>query len=52
MRRRLRGDHPAPESALRAVVDAIFYQNRTGCQWRHLRHDLPAWPTVFYCFTP
>lgn len=28
---------------LRDVVNAIFYQNRTGCQWRHLPHDRPAW---------
>ncbi|MET8183997.1 transposase, partial [Streptomyces sp. NPDC005336] len=27
---------------LREVVNAIFYQNRTGCQWRYLPHDLPA----------
>lgn len=26
---------------LREVVNAIFYQNRTGCQWRYLPHDLP-----------
>ena len=27
---------------LREVVNAIFYQNRTGCQWRYLPHDLPT----------
>jgi transposase len=32
-------------------VNAIFYQNRTGCQWRYLPHDLPAWSAVFYYFT-
>ncbi|GAA1933750.1 hypothetical protein GCM10009837_69510 [Streptomyces durmitorensis] len=37
---------------LREVVNAIFYQNRTGCQWRYLPHDLPAWSAVFYYFTP
>jgi transposase len=36
---------------LREVVNAIFYQNRTGCQWRYLPHDLPAWSSVFYYFT-
>ncbi len=36
---------------LREVVNAIFYQNRTGCQWRYLPHDLPAWSAVFYYFT-
>ena len=24
---------------------------RTGCQWRYLPHDLPAWSTVLYYFT-
>ncbi|MFJ8406288.1 IS5 family transposase [Streptomyces microflavus] len=35
---------------LREAVNAIFYQNRTGCQWRMLPHDLPAWSAVFYYF--
>ena len=25
---------------LREVVNAILYQNRTGCQWAYLPHDL------------
>jgi transposase len=25
----------------REIVNAIFYQNRTGCQWAYLPHDLP-----------
>lgn len=36
---------------LREVVNAISYQNRTGCQWRYLPHDFPAWSAVFYYFT-
>ncbi len=36
---------------LREVVNAIFYQNRMGCQWRYLPNDLPAWSAVFYYFT-
>jgi transposase len=36
---------------LREVVNAIFCQNRTGCQWRCLPHDVPVWSAVFYCFT-
>lgn len=36
---------------LREVVNALFYQNRTGCQWRYLPHDLPAWSAVLYYFT-
>lgn len=35
---------------LREVVNAIFYQNRTGCQWRFLPHDFPAWSAVLYYF--
>ncbi len=35
---------------LRRVVDALFYQNRTGCQWRLLPHDFPAWGAVRYYF--
>ncbi len=35
---------------MRAVVDAIFYRLRTGCQWRMLPSDFPAWPTVYYYF--
>ncbi|WP_435813493.1 transposase [Streptomyces zhihengii] len=33
------------------VANAIFYQIRTGCQWRYLSHDLPTWSAVFYYFT-
>ena len=36
--------------ALRAVVNAIFYQNRTGCQWRFLPRDFPPKSTVFYYY--
>ena len=32
-------------------MNAIFYQNRTGCQWRCLPHDLQAWSAVFSYFT-
>ena len=35
---------------LRAVVDAIFYKLRTGCQWRYLPADFPNWVTVYYYF--
>ena len=30
--------------------DAILYVLRSGCGWRHLPHDLPAWGTVYYYF--
>src|ERR1700676_981683 len=32
---------------LRAVVDAIFYLLRTGCQWRYLPKDVPPKSTVW-----
>ncbi len=31
---------------IREIVNAIFYLNKTGCQWRSLPHDLPHWSTV------
>jgi len=35
---------------LRAVVNAIFYVLQTGCAWRLLPHDFPAWQTVYGYF--
>jgi putative transposase len=35
---------------LRAVVNALFYLNRTGCQWRMLPRDFPPWKTVYNYF--
>lgn len=34
----------------RQITNAIFYQNRTGCQWRFLPKDFPAKSTVFYYY--
>lgn len=36
--------------ALREIVNAIFYQNRTGCQWEFLPHDMPPPGAVKYYF--
>jgi len=33
--------------AMREVLNAIFYLNRSGCQWDMLPHDLPARSTVY-----
>ncbi len=33
--------------AMREVLNAIFYLNRSGCQWYILPHDLPAKSTVY-----
>jgi putative transposase len=35
---------------LREVLNAIFYLNRSGCQWDMLPHDLPAKSTVYDYF--
>lgn len=35
---------------LREVINAIFYVLRTGCAWRLLPHDFPAWQTVYGYF--
>ena len=35
---------------LRAILNAIFYVLRTGCQWRLLPREFPAWGTVYHCF--
>lgn len=33
-------------TSMRDVVNAVFYQNRTGCQWRLLPSDFPPHNTV------
>jgi len=38
------------EVCIREVVDAIFYVLRSGCAWRMLPHDFPAWQTVYGYF--
>ncbi len=30
----------------RELLNALFYRDKTGCQWRALPHDLPNWHTV------
>jgi transposase len=34
----------------REIFNALFYQARTGCAWRHLPHDLPPWNVVWKQF--
>ena len=45
--RRRRGRPPVDR---RAIVNAILYVNRTGCQWRALPHDFPKWKSVYTVF--
>jgi putative transposase len=33
---------------LRAILNAIFYVIRTGCQWRAVPHDFPPWATAYH----
>lgn len=40
-----------PKVDRRAVLNAIFYMNRTGCQWRYLPSEFPPWKTVYWYFT-
>jgi putative transposase len=35
---------------LREVLNALFYLNRAGCQWRMLPHEFPPWKTVYNYF--
>lgn len=39
-----------PRIDRRAILNAITYRVRTGCQWRYLPHDFPNWSTVATCF--
>jgi putative transposase len=46
---------PAPKSGgrpvqhpRREILNAIFYLVRSGCAWRALPHDFPAWQTVYW----
>lgn len=43
------GGRPRSTDA-RAVVNAIFYLLRTGCQWRLLPRCFPPWSTVHHYF--
>jgi putative transposase len=35
---------------MRCVMNALFYLDRTGCQWNFLPKDLPNYGTVYYYF--
>jgi len=34
----------------REIVNAMLYVLRSGCPWRLLPHEFPAWGTVYYYF--
>jgi putative transposase len=35
----------------RALLNAMFYLVKTGCQWRMLPHDYPKWQSVYFYFS-
>ncbi len=35
---------------LRAIVNAIFYVVKSGCQWRMLPSDFASWQLVYYYY--
>lgn len=43
------GGRPA-EIDLRAIVNALIYKNRTGCQWRLIPADFPPMGAIRYYF--
>jgi putative transposase len=43
------GGHPRRVD-MRQILNAVFYQQRTGCQWRSLPREYPPWPTVWTYF--
>ncbi len=38
------------KNEVRQIANAIFYLVKTGCQWRQIPRDLPAWQTVRYYY--
>jgi transposase len=39
-----------PVHSPKAILNAIFYAARTGCQWRQLPKDFPVWTAVWSVF--
>jgi transposase len=39
-----------PKVERREIVNAMLYVLRSGCPWRLLPHEFPAWQTVYYSF--
>lgn len=44
-------DQRKRKHSLRTIINAIFFINNTGVQWRNLDSKYPPWETVFYHFT-
>lgn len=41
---------PARKYPVRQILNAIFYVNRTGCQWAYLPPNFPPWKAVYNQF--
>ncbi len=39
-----------PMHERREIINAILYVLRSGCPWRLLPHEFPAWGTVYHYF--
>ena len=46
----IQNDNRKRKYFLKSIWDAIFYLNKTGCQWRMIPNDFPAWELVYYYF--
>ena len=46
----LSSSEPARIYPVREILNAIFYVNRTGCQWNFLPKSFPPWPAVYNQF--
>jgi putative transposase len=44
-------DQRKRKHSLRTIINAIFFINNTGVQWRNLDSKYPPWETIFYHFT-
>jgi len=38
------------EHGWRRILNGIYYILQSGCSWRMLPHDLPAWQTIYHYF--
>lgn len=41
-------DQRKRKHSLRTIINAIFFINNTGIQWRNLDSKYPPWETIFY----
>lgn len=44
------GKQRKSKHSLRGIINAIFWLNYTGVQWREMKEIYPSWETVYYHF--